>query len=271
MGHVSVYLSDPASRMTDEIVEETDTLDDVDADDVSTGKGADPRSLLERSIPRSLLDKFEVYSYRNAASILCNSHPEAFQAVVDALDNFSIRPEMIRTPGGSKGPIAKYVDTLFTEDAGWVEARITADLHVRLMHAKKKDTELSRYVRDGFLDGHRIDFLRGRVALDLEWNSKDQTYDRDLYAFSAFYDAGAIDVGIIITRGSSMDNGFFRGLGKVLKPDGTEGEAEVYRKFGASTTWMGKLLYRLDAGRNGGCPVLAIGITPRCVVAPDEG
>jgi hypothetical protein len=36
-------------------------------------------------------------------------------------------------------------------------------------------------------------------------------------------------------------------------------------KYGASTTWMGKLLYRLNAGRNGGCPVLVFGITPKCV------
>lgn len=81
----------------------------------------------------------------------------------------------------------------------------------------------------------------------------------------AFYEAGAIDVGVIITRGSSLDNKFFRSLGKVLKKDGSEGEEEAYKKFGASTTWMGKLLYRLDAGRNGGCPVLAVGITPHCV------
>jgi CRISPR-associated protein Csd2 len=36
-------------------------------------------------------------------------------------------------------------------------------------------------------------------------------------------------------------------------------------KYGASTTWMGKLLYRLNAGRNGSCPVLAIGIKPECI------
>ena len=37
------------------------------------------------------------------------------------------------------------------------------------------------------------------------------------------------------------------------------------QKYGASTTWMGKLIYRLNAGRNGGCPVLAIGIGPGCI------
>lgn len=40
----------------------------------------------------------------------------------------------------------------------------------------------------------------------------------------------------------------------------------ILRKYGASTTWMGKLLYRLDSRRNGGCPILAIGIKKPCIV-----
>jgi hypothetical protein len=235
-------------------------------DDVSSGKIADRHALVEQAFSPQLRDKFEIFSYRNAAAILASSFPEQFTGIISALEALEIPRDMIRTPGGSKGPIAKYVDTLFLEEEGWKEARISADLHVKLLHAKQKDKIISDYVREGFLDGHRIDFLNGRVAVDLEWNSKDQTYDRDLYAFSAFYEAGAIDVGVIITRGSSLDASFFRGLGKVLKKDGSEGDEYVYRKFGASTTWMGKLLYRLDAGRNGGCPVLAIGITPKCVI-----
>ncbi|MBU2587857.1 MAG: restriction endonuclease [Alphaproteobacteria bacterium] len=237
-------------------------------DDVSTGKAADHPDLVGAHFPAELQDKFEIFSYRNAASILATSFPNHFADIIQALADFSISTTMIRTPGGSKGPIAKYVDTLFTEQDGWRETRISADLQVKLLDAKKTDHVIQEYIRAGFLDGHRIDFLNGRVALDLEWNSKDQTYDRDLYAFSAFYDAGAIDVGVLITRGSSLDNSFFRSLGSVLSKDGSEGTAEVYKKYGASTTWMGKLLYRLDAGRNGGCPVLAIGITPNCVT-PD--
>ncbi len=156
------------------------------------------------------------------------------------------------------------MDTLFPSP-DWTETRISADLLVQLEHAKKSGQILHEYIRKGFLDGHRIDFVSGKVAIDLEWNSKDQTYDRDLYAFSAFCGAGAIDLGIILTRGTFLDNAFFQSLGKVLNKDGTEGIQDVFKKFGASTTWMGKLLYRLEAGRNGGCPVLAIGITPKCV------
>lgn len=236
--------------------------DEARSDDVSRGRNADPDPLVRAAIPAALCDKFEIYSYRNAASILKNGFPEAFADIIAALQAFSITTAQIRTPGGSKSVIAKYVDTLF--DDTWREMRIAADLHVRLM-SPKGSAAYGSYVREGFLDGHRIDFVKGRVAVDLEWNSKDQTYDRDLYAFSAFYDAGAIDVGVILTRGTSMDTAFFRSLGRVLAKDGSAGVGDVYRKYGASTTWMGKLLYRLDAGRNGGCPVLAIGITPRAV------
>lgn len=231
-------------------------------DDISFGRNADPVDLVRAAVPATVMERFEVYSYRNAASILATGFPDQFAAIVSALERFTITTQQIRTPGGSKSVIAKYVDTLF--DESWREMRISADLHVKLQ-PPKGTTIYSSYVREGFLDGHRIDFVNGRVALDLEWNSKDQTYDRDLYAFSAFYEAGAIDVGVIITRGSSLDNRFFRSLGKVLNKDGSDGAGDVYKKYGASTTWMGKLLYRLDAGRNGGCPVLAFGITPKCV------
>ena len=224
---------------------------------------ADERSLIDRVFTSDVRDKFEIHSYRGAATILAQNFPEQFAQVVKVLKAFEINTDMIRRPGGSKGLIAKYVDGLFAE-TDWQETRITADLHVKLLSPRGNEV-LREYTREGFLDGHRIDFVNGRVAFDLEWNSKDQTYDRDLYAFSAFHASGAIDVGILLTRGNSLDRDFMRSLGKVLTNDGVEGTADVYKKFGASTTFMRKLLYRLEAGRNGGCPVLALGITPQCV------
>lgn len=225
---------------------------------------ADDWSLVRRVFPDAVWDKFEIYSYRNAAAILSQNFPKQFSQIVHALEVFEITTTMIRTPGGSKGPIAKYVDSLLTAP-DWEETRITADLNVKLLSAHGNKV-LREYIREGYLDGHRIDFVSGKVALDLEWNSKDQTYDRDLYAFSAFHQAGAIEVGVLITRGNDLGTDFMRRLGKVLNKSGTEGVEDVYRKFGASTTFMGKLQYRLEAGRNGGCPVLALGITPQCVV-----
>jgi len=128
-------------------------------------------------------------------------------------------------------------------------------------------------IRERFLDGHKIDYVKDRVAFDLEWNSKDQTFDRDLYAFNTFFLSGVIDVGILVTRGESLKP-FLKTLGQALKrngdpefriKDGKRIPRMTHQKYGASTTWWGKLVYRLNAGRNGGCPVLAVGITPSCV------
>lgn len=230
--------------------------------DISAGRNADSQESIEAAIPSDIRERFEIHSYQNAAAILSGAYQGQFGEILSMLRRLRITETMIRTPGGSKGPIAKHVDDLMPDT--WQETRISGDLQVRLLSAKG-NREIARYTRNGFIDGHRIDFVNGRLAFDLEWNSKDQTYDRDLYAFSAFYAAGAIDVGIILTRGSSIDNAYLRSLGNVLNKDGSVGSEPVYKKFGASTTWMGKLLYRLDAGRNGGCPVLALGITPRTV------
>ena len=106
-----------------------------------------------------------------------------------------------------------------------------------------------------YIDGHNIDFVKGRVAVDVEWNSKDQTFDRDLFAMRTYYECDIISVGVIITRDESLND--------IFKKHG------LLSKYGASTTWMGKLLPRLNSRRHGGCPILAIGIKPD-IVSGDE-
>ena len=79
-----------------------------------------------------------------------------------------------------------------------------------------------------------------------------------------------IDAAVLLTRGTSL-NKVFEKLGPELDSDGKPrldkyGKPKLIRtKYGSSTTWMGKLLYRLSAGRHGGCPVLALGITPNLI------
>lgn len=216
--------------------------------------------MVERYVPASILQRYEVYSYRNAAVILAEAQAEAFGELVAALDAFSITTDMLRKSGGNESDMPKLFSRTL-HPRGWHETTISADLHVtlkwreqvRTTPAGKAVTETrSRTVqRERYLDGHKIDYVKGKVAFDMEWNSKDQTFDRDLYAMSAFFQSGAIDVGVLVTRSRSL-NDVFR-------------HHELMPKYGASTTWMGKLLYRLNAGRNGGCPILAIGITPSVI------
>lgn len=70
---------------------------------------------------------------------------------------------------------------------------------------------------------------------------------------------------MLVTRDSSLVP-YFISLGKPLDKLGAEVEGKVVAKYGhegGSTTHMNKLLPRMSAGRSGGCPVLAFGITPK--------
>ena len=245
---------------------------------------ADPPEFLNGLIPASIRDRYEVYSYRSAAVTLKQAHRSEFEELMSVLDGFSITKNMIRMAGGNESEIPKLLSQRL-RPLGWYETIIQGDLLVRLTWREEirrtrsgkavlgnREREL---VRERYIDGHKIDYVKGRVAFDLEWNSKDQTFDRDLFAFSAFAQCGAIDVGVLVTRGTSL-NPVIRDLGPALKKDGSvetrpSGQHRMtHEKYGASTTWMGKLLYRLNAGRNGACPVLAFGITPRCISDMEE-
>ena len=249
-------------------------------DDVADGLGdtADPPDAVKYRIPADILQRYEVHSYRHASVILGETRREEFDDVLTALRQFTVSTEQIRRAGGNESEIPKSFSATL-RSKGWHETTVQGDLLVKRIWRASELTSDGRTVnelrqsetwRRRYLDGHKIDYVKGRVAFDLEWNSKDQTFDRDLYAFSAFFQCGVIDAGVLVTRSAEL-NAVFRGLGPSLKRDGTpelkpNGKPRlVMEKYGASTTWMGKLLYRLNAGRNGGCPVLVFGIRPGCI------
>jgi CRISPR-associated protein Csd2 len=225
----------------------------------------------------AFLERFEVHSYRNASRILASACAEELAELVETLMAFEIKTEDVVRPGGNKSLIAKSMDDLLFPK-GWHESRIQGDLIVRKTtiipnsaffdeHKKKSEkktvTADKLYKIAGFIDGHKIDFVKNRVAFDMEWNSKDQTFDRDLYAARTFYECGIVDAGVLLTRSKS--------LGPLFAEIGSRVNISNFKnKYGASTTWMGKLLYRLDAGRGGGCPILAIGIKPAAITDFDE-
>ena len=163
----------------------------------------------------------------------------------------------MKKAGGNESPIPKKFDNVLYP-YGWREIRISGDLIVK-KYPRQTTQRRGRFADQpyetetikGYIDGHNIDFLKNRVAFDLEWNSKDQTFDRDLLAMRTYFDCGLVDVGIIVTRSEEL-NEIFR-------------KENILAKYGASTTWMGKLLTRLDSRRNGGCPILAVGIGKGCV------
>lgn len=278
-------MANPQDPELDDQTADEIELDVLDAEDValSPGPSADDAADVERYICAEVRERYDVYSYRHAAAILANSFPEELQEIEAALLGFSITTRDIGTPGGNESDIPKkYSRTL--RPAGWVEARIQGDLLVRVQEYEeeflangktRKSKRQEGEVREikNFIDGHKIDYVKGRVALDLEWNSKDQTFDRDLYAMRAFHECGLISLGVMVTRSEKLNPVFHQvpQLNKAGEPElisngKNAGQMKTVRaKYGASTTWMGKLLYRLNAGRHGGCPILVFGITPKLI------
>ncbi len=210
---------------------------------------------LNELIDSDLLNRYEFVNYGHALEILTTAFTSEWVDILACLKNFKITKADLLASGGNESPIPKKIDELLYPK-GWKEIRIkgnlTVEQYIRQASQRKRfDERCESVVIENYIDGHNIDFIKNKVALDLEWNSKDQTFDRDLMAMRTYHECGIIDVGIILTRAENL-NDIFSELG-------------IKSKYGASTTWMGKLTYRLDARRNGGCPILAIGITKRVI------
>lgn len=214
------------------------------------------------NIDPDLLKKFDFINYNHALEILQTSFSDDFEEVLSALRAFSLTKAELLAAGGNESSIPPKFNKILSP-LGWREIKITGDL---LIHFYPRKGEKSGVFSDeasdhktikNYIDGHNIDYVKGRVALDVEWNSKDQTFDRDLFALRTYYECDIISVGIIVTRSEKLTP-VFKSLG-------------IFSKYGASTTWMGKLTPRLDARRHGGCPVLAIGIKPACITDLEGG
>ncbi|MBI9049308.1 MAG: hypothetical protein JEZ00_07810 [Anaerolineaceae bacterium] len=187
-------------------------------------------------IPEDISDLYEVHDYKHAAAILKNEFPNEYNEIICVLRKFRVFEIDVISPGGSESAIPKRFSKIL-RPMNWYEKNLHAKLIV-------DDQEIP-------LDSHKVDYLKGRIAFDLEWNSKDQTYDRDLYAFRAFFEYNKISLGILVTRSNDLDPWFK--------------QLNIMKKFGASTTQMGKLIPRLEEGRNGGCPILVFGITRKLI------
>ena len=213
---------------------------------------------MNKYIDPDILERFEFYNYGHALEILHESFPQEWREIQESLRKLRLSIVDITTAGGNESPIPKKFDDVLYP-YGWREIRISGDLIVKKYprqtvqrRGRFADEPFETDVIEGYIDGHNIDFLKNKVAFDLEWNSKDQTFDRDLLAMRTYYDCGLIDVGVIVTRSADLN--------EVFKNEKDNQGKLLISKYGASTTWIGKLTYRLDSRRNGGCPILAVGI-----------
>jgi Restriction endonuclease BglII len=200
---------------------------------------------------------YELRETRNAAAILTATNPGAFAEVLEVLREFQLEAADITEAGGNKSRVARRLDGEFRK-RGWREGRhdMTVRSVLRVMPYGPAGERQARIIeKEIFNEGYKVDNVKDRVALDVEWNAKDGNLDRDVAAYRALYDAGIIDAGVIITRSYEPIRSLSVQLGR---PGGFAT---------ATTTTLEKLEPRLTRGDGGGCPILAVAITDRCYVA----
>jgi len=176
-------------------------------------------------------------------AVLSAACPDEWQDILDVLSEFRLRHSEIATPGGRKSLIADRIDGAF-KVLGWREKRF--------------DTRIVVDEIEHVSPTHEVDVLKGRVALEVEWNNKDPFYDRDLNNFRLLFDLRVIDVGVIITRCTHLQ--------KLFVEVGRDKQS-----YGASTTHLDKLLPRLAGGGGGGCPVVVFGIKREAYIDDRDG
>lgn len=228
---------------------------------------------------------FDVQAQNHVEAVLVEDFPEPLRELCDVLSDFRIADvELIRGGGGESHPTQR-LRRAFTE-YGW----------------HKRNIEISKIVDGEHRAGttHEIDHVRqtdkGSVALEIEWNNKDPFFDRDLENFQRLHAEGAISVGVVVTRGKSLQEQMvqivhecavnnsvssYEDLVKfgvrpttrqrqMLETRGRDFAAEwakkfVADKFGAATTHWEKLKGRIERGVGNPCPLLLIGIPSTAV------
>jgi hypothetical protein len=238
-------------------------------------------------------NSFQVEFRSHAEAILTADFPSALGELEEALGSLTIPiQEIIGSGGGETKGTQRLRRSLAA--LGW----------------NKGIFEIKKTINDQVFESqtHIIDhvkqFAAGTIVLEIEWNKKDPFFDRDLENFKRLHAEGAISVGVIVTRGSTMqeqmrqlvrrfatDRGLTEigglaalGLSPTLRqrndylrrasrPGATFAEAWaasfVQDKYGAATTHWQKLEDRIRRGVGNPCPLLLIGLPAR-IVSFDE-
>lgn len=181
--------------------------------------------------PALLSSAYHVFEWNHAQTLLSQQFPDAYADVISVLSQFRLYRTDILDKGGGKSRISKGLEVPL-KLREWKQQTF----HVRVLVNDKQTFEQVR----------TLDHVKGRVALEIEWNNKLPFFDRDLDNFRFLHRLGSISAGIIITRFDDLQS-IFKELGK--------GE-----KYGPSTTHFSKLIAKIQAGGGAGCPILVFGL-----------
>lgn len=227
---------------------------------------------------------YDILTRNHALAILTQDFPDELAELIGVLADFRIGVDEIISGGGGEAAFTQRLRRALT-GRGWPK------------HVFHVQTIVDGVEREGI--SHEIDHVRsaanGKIALEIEWNNKDPFYDRDLENFQRLHAQSAISLGIIVTRGASLQEAFRPRIAARLRADGIQSEADLARygiaertaaqrravarqldqqvpfdeaftntfvasKFGQATTHWDKLRARVERGVGNPCPLLLLGL-----------
>jgi hypothetical protein len=249
----------------------------------------------------SLIAKgFQVEFVSHAQAILSVDFPQAVTELEGALDATTIPIEEIIAGGGGEAKGTQRLRKALT-DRNWPKTTFVIEKRINGVPRESQSHEVD-HVRSFGTEPNPA-----RIALEIEWNNKDPFYDRDLENFKRLHSDGAISVGIIVTRGKSLQESLRDLVRRFLderqihsldeiRPWGYDPTAKqraaingrmqrkknpltfreafadkfVADKFGEATTHWRKLEDRIHRGVGNPCPLVLIGL-PDSIVTFHEG
>ncbi len=136
---------------------------------------------------------YEIEFYSHALSILSVDFPAALAEIEEVLATTTIPIKEIIGSGGGEAAGTQRMRRALAQ-RGWVGTNFEIK---KIVNGVEKEA-ISHAI------DHVKHFERGTLALEIEWNNKDPFFDRDLENFKRLHAEGAISVGMIVTRGASL-------------------------------------------------------------------
>lgn len=235
---------------------------------------------------------FQVEFHSHAEAILSVDFPDAVKELEEAVSGLSIPIEEIIGSGGGEAQGTQRLRNGLA-DVGWKKLNFVVEKRINGVAREAISHEID----------HVKTFDAGVIACEIEWNNKDPFYDRDLENFKRLHADGGISVGVIITRGTTMQDQMrdmvhrFAVEKRLNSHEAVEAfgmartarqKKEVERrvlagqsyeeawathfvsdKYGAATTHWAKLEDHVNRGVGNPCPLLLIGL-PAAIVTFDE-
>ncbi|EKE44225.1 hypothetical protein OCGS_1741 [Oceaniovalibus guishaninsula JLT2003] len=227
---------------------------------------------------------FDILTRNHADAILSHDFADETAALAGVLADYRIgMAELIGGGGGESGQTQRLRRAL--SHLGWRKHNFAVQIVV------------DGTPREGV--SHEVDHVlfapQGALALEIEWNNKDPFFDRDLENFQRLHALSAISLGIVVTRGASMQARLPTRIRDWMQRRGLGSEADLDRlgigartgtqrrhvakqvargvpfadafarkfaadKFGQATTHWAKLEARVTRGVGNPCPLLLIGL-----------